>query len=413
MDANLRPSGIEGLGDMSWGTHFCLFYETKEDLLDFLIPFFRAGLEHQEFCLCVVVEPLSVEEAERAMRQAIRDFDRYVAEGQLEIIPHTDWYLKDGYFDEQRMLQDWIDRLDQALAKGFSGLRVAANILLEKHDWENFAQYEGKLEESLDGLQIDVLCAYNLNRYSAANMLDVVRHHQFTLARRDGTWEPLEGAQLKRAHEEVLKLNNELEQRVAERTAELAAANVQLRREIIERKQVERSLQETNSKLQLILNNSPLAIVGEDANARVTAWNKAAERLFGWTEQEVLGQRCPAVPSEEADEYLKMVRRVMQGETYLGLVRYRQKKSGSLLNCSISVAPQRNERGEPIGVTFIVEDITERKRAEDAARETEKLLQLVLDTLPVGVAVTDPADNIIVANPASKRIWGDVIIVRQ
>ena len=46
MDANLRPSGIEGLGDMSWGTHFCLFYETKEDLLDVFIPFFRAGLEH-------------------------------------------------------------------------------------------------------------------------------------------------------------------------------------------------------------------------------------------------------------------------------------------------------------------------------------------------------------------------------
>ena len=48
--------------------------------------------------------------------------------------------------------------------------------------------------------------------------------------------------------------------------------------------------------------------------------------------------------------------------------------------------------------------------AEEALREREKLLQLVLATLPVGVVVTDPADNIIVANPASKRIWGDVII---
>ena len=111
MDANLRPSGIEGLGDMSWGTHFCLFYETEEDLLDVFVPFFKAGLEHQEFCLCVASEPLIAEEAERAMRRAIPDFERYVAEGQLEITPNTDWYLKDGYFDEQRMLQAWIDKL--------------------------------------------------------------------------------------------------------------------------------------------------------------------------------------------------------------------------------------------------------------------------------------------------------------
>jgi DcmR-like sensory protein len=183
MDANLRPSGIEGLGDISWGTHFCLFYETKEDLLDFFIPFLQAGLEQQEFCLCVASEPLIADEAERAMQQAIPDFERYVAERQIEITPHKDWYLKDGYFDEQRVLQGWIDRLNRALAKGFSGVRFAANFLLEKPDWESFVRFEAKLEDTLHGLQIEGLCAYSLNRYSAANMLDVIRHHQFTLAR--------------------------------------------------------------------------------------------------------------------------------------------------------------------------------------------------------------------------------------
>src|SRR6266487_2109815 len=145
MDANLRPSGIDGLGNMSWGTHFCLFYETKEDLLDFFIPFFKAGLEQQEFCLCVASEPLIAVEAERVMQHAIPDFERYVAEGQLEITPHKDWYLKNGHFDEQRVLQGWIDKLNQALAKGFSGLRFAANILLEQGEWESFVRYEGKL----------------------------------------------------------------------------------------------------------------------------------------------------------------------------------------------------------------------------------------------------------------------------
>jgi len=253
MDTNLRPSGIEGLGDMSWGTHFCLFYETKEDLLDFFIPFFKAGLDHHEFCLCVASDPLIAEEAKRVMRQAFPDFERYLAEGQIELTPHTDWYLKDGHFDEQRVLQGWIDKLDQALAKGFSGVRFAANILLEKSDWESFARYEGKLEETLRDLQIEGLCAYNLNRYSAANVLDIMHHHQFTLARRDGTWEPLEGAQLKRAHEEVLKLNAELEQRVMERTAELTSINEQLQAEIIERKQAE-------DRLRLVIDTIPAMV---------------------------------------------------------------------------------------------------------------------------------------------------------
>src|SRR5574339_1069720 len=157
MDAELRPSGIEGLGEMSWGTHFCLFYETREDLLDFFIPFFKAGLEHQEFCLCVASEPLIAEEAEQAMRDAFPDFGRYVAEGQLEITPRTDWYLKDGRFDEQRVLRGWIDKLDKALAKGFSGLRFAANFLLDKPDWESFVRFETKLEDRLHGVRIEGL----------------------------------------------------------------------------------------------------------------------------------------------------------------------------------------------------------------------------------------------------------------
>jgi PAS domain S-box-containing protein len=250
MDNKHRPSGIEKLGDMTWGTHFCLFYESKEDLLDFFIPFFNAGLDHDEFCLCVASEPLIAEETERAMRQALPNFERYLAKGQMEITAHTDWYLKEGHFDEGRVLEGWIDKLDQALAKGFSGIRFAANILFEGHDWEGFVRYERKLDETLHDLKIEGLCAYNLNRYSAANMLEVIRHHQFTLARRDGTWESLEGFKLKGAHEEVLKLNADLEHRVVERTSSLVSINEQLRAEITERKRAEEAIRKSEHVLR-------------------------------------------------------------------------------------------------------------------------------------------------------------------
>ena len=68
MSSDMRKTGIDAVGEMPWGTHFCLFYETKDDLLGTLVPYCRAGLEGQEFCLWVVAEPLTVEEASHSLK---------------------------------------------------------------------------------------------------------------------------------------------------------------------------------------------------------------------------------------------------------------------------------------------------------------------------------------------------------
>jgi signal transduction histidine kinase len=88
-----------------------------------------------------------------------------------------------------------------------------------------------------------VLCVYALERCTPDDVLDVIEQHQFTLARRRGTQEHLEGSELKRAHDEILKLNVELEQRVMERTAELTSVNEQLKavpRRLVEAEETER-----------------------------------------------------------------------------------------------------------------------------------------------------------------------------
>jgi hypothetical protein len=69
MTTALRKTEIAGVGDLSWGTHFCLFYETKHDLLDLVVPYFKAGLETKEFCLWVIAEPLTAEDAKRTLQQ--------------------------------------------------------------------------------------------------------------------------------------------------------------------------------------------------------------------------------------------------------------------------------------------------------------------------------------------------------
>src|ERR1700754_4395342 len=81
VEMGLAKTGIDVLGDIPWGTHFCHFYETKQDLLDILITFFRAGLEGNELCVCLVAEPFTAEEARDALRRGIPEAERHLSEG--------------------------------------------------------------------------------------------------------------------------------------------------------------------------------------------------------------------------------------------------------------------------------------------------------------------------------------------
>lgn len=145
--------------------------------------------------------------------------------------------------------------------------------------------------------------------------------------------------------------------------------------DITERKQTEKALKDVYQKLELILNTSPLPILGADATGRITSWNRAAENMFGWTEQEAIGKICPTVPEEFIQDYLEMIQRAMQHDPTFGLVRYRRKRSGTRLLCSISAMPQINTEGKAIGVTLIVEDITERAKAEEKLKKAHEQLR--------------------------------------
>ena len=80
MTTEMRKTGIDVVGDMvAWGAHFCLFYETREDLLDTLIAYCKSGLGREEYCLWIVAEPLTIEEATAALKAAVPDLDRHLA----------------------------------------------------------------------------------------------------------------------------------------------------------------------------------------------------------------------------------------------------------------------------------------------------------------------------------------------
>jgi DNA-binding CsgD family transcriptional regulator len=211
-DSALRKTGIRVIGQMPWGTHICVFYDTKEDLLETCAAYFEAGLQSNEFCVWAVSHPATEQNAKAWLSRRIPGFDRYLANGQIEILRGPEWYLKGEEFDLQRITGGWKLKLIAALDKGYAGMRVSGNAFwIEGNYWKEFCEYERELDTALAGQKMTVLCTYSLRAYKAVDLMDVAKAHQLSIARRKGEWEFLETPDLKQAKQEIKKLRGALD----------------------------------------------------------------------------------------------------------------------------------------------------------------------------------------------------------
>lgn len=151
--------------------------------------------------------------------------------------------------------------------------------------------------------------------------------------------------------------------------------------DISARKQAEESLKQVNATLQALIDHAPLAIIMLDLNSRVLLWNKAAERMYGWTADEVLGKFLPNVSDDMLEEHLAIRARVLSGESITNLEVERQRKDGSRFHIGLSIAPLRNALGEIYAQMSIGVDITERKRAEATLQMFQYTIDRSLDAV--------------------------------
>jgi diguanylate cyclase (GGDEF)-like protein/PAS domain S-box-containing protein len=171
-------------------------------------------------------------------------------------------------------------------------------------------------------------------------------------------------------------------------------------------KQAEVVIQETNHKLQALIQASPLAIIALDSDGRVTVWNSAAERIFGWNEKEVLGYHLPIVPGNKQEAFLTLCNRALSGESFMGVEVYQQKRDGSLIDISISAAPVRNAQGDIKAVVGVAEDITERKRTQAAEKLLLHLQVTAMSSMAHAVFITDSNGRITWVNKAFTGLCG-------
>jgi len=163
-------------------------------------------------------------------------------------------------------------------------------------------------------------------------------------------------------------------------------------------------LKHSRDALKAVVDGAPVAIYAVDNSGAVTMWNPAAERLFGWTEAQVIGRPLPTVPPDKAAEFLALSERTRQGEALTGVEARRQRKDGSAVELLVSTAPLRSADGTVQGFVNLSLDVTERKRAaarSEALARVGQELSRTLDTARVADLIVSSALNLLQVRSAA------------
>jgi PAS domain S-box-containing protein len=166
--------------------------------------------------------------------------------------------------------------------------------------------------------------------------------------------------------------------------------------DLIERSRAEVALRESNDQLlwlASVVENSDDAIITKNLDGIIKSWNKAAERVFGYTVEEAVGKSITIlIPPERKDEEPAILERIRRGEPIDHYETIRQRKDGSLIDISLTVSPVKNAQGKIVGASKIARDITERKRNDahivTLAREAEHRTKNILATVQATVSLS-------------------------
>jgi PAS domain S-box-containing protein len=212
----------------------------------------------------------------------------------------------------------------------------------------------------------------------------------------------------KQAEEALHQSHDELEKRVAERTAELAGTNATLQQQIAERERIEQVLDRERLLLRTLIDNLPDAIYAKDATGRKTMANLAdLKNLRCQTEVEAVGKSdFDLFPKDVAEKFWADDQKVIQGQPVINREEHFFDEAGEKRWLLTSKLPLRDQTGKIVGLVGIGHDITEHKRAEEALRQEQTLMATLMENVPDAIYFKDATSRFIRANRALSRKFG-------
>ena len=177
---------------------------------------------------------------------------------------------------------------------------------------------------------------------------------------------------------------------------------VEVTSQVVDKTERERR-ERASSLLAAIVDSSDDAIISKTLEGFITSWNKAAERLFGYTAEEAVGRHITLiVPEGRKDEEARILERLKRGERIDHFETLRQCKDGRLITLSLTISPVKDDAGRIIGASKVARDITERKEIQRALTERARLLDLSSDA----ILVRDNTDRITYWNQSACDLYG-------
>jgi PAS domain S-box-containing protein len=191
---------------------------------------------------------------------------------------------------------------------------------------------------------------------------------------------------------------------------ELALKKESAERERLQKLELDRQIakaEQTESRLAAIVEHSEDAIFGKNLDGIINSWNAAATRLFGYEPDEIIGKSILLlVPEHLHHEEMEILGRLREGQHIAHQETQRLTRRGDLVNVSLTVSAVKDAAGRVIGGSTIARDITERKRAEEALRESEERFRTIAETAADGIFRIDEQSRILFANRAAETIFG-------
>lgn len=347
----LRNSGIRLLGRVAWGAHVCLFFSSKEESLEILVPYFAEGLRDNEFCMWITSSPLSVEDAKLALKEAVPDLESRIGAGQIEILDSSDWYTKQGKFHSQTTMNGWTQKLQSATERGYAGLRLCGfTTWLEDEDWDAFIKYEDEVGDLIERSNVIAMCSYALSKCDAPRLMDVVSNHHYALIKKSGKWTLIENTERAKAIKET---------------------------------------RETEQKYRRTADNIGVAMYSalpDETSTTVLVTDKISQ-ITGYSADEFY--RDPSlfekmVHPDDAAMVWEKIRQHREKRAMLDLNYRIIRKDGKVRWVKDMAYPSLNESGEIERIDGFMEDVTEMRWTEEALKNSQERFALAQKAARIG-----------------------------